>query len=250
MPVSKLVNEQKGFGGFEQACEHRRARLRGKDEQSIMNRVVVTGLGVCASLGKNTAEFSAALQAGKSAIKPLTIFGDTEGLITRDRRRDFGFRSAGGLFRQQQAAALRPLHPALPRRGARGDRAKRARIPRQRLRRTHRDHHRLGCRRPKYLQDENYQRSTYQGLKRCHPLTIPKLMINVRRVATSRWSTASPGRPFVVASACSSANHAIGVAFPDAVRSGMVDAAVTGGTEAVFTFGTIRGWEGTARHGA
>ena len=50
------------------------------------------------------------------------------------------------------------------------------------------------------------------------------------------------GPSFVVASACSSANHAIGVAF-QMVRAGMVDAAVTGGTEAVFTFGTIRGWE-------
>ena len=50
------------------------------------------------------------------------------------------------------------------------------------------------------------------------------------------------GPSFVVASACSSANHAIGVAF-QMVRSGMSDAAVTGGTEAVFTFGTIRGWE-------
>jgi nodulation protein E len=50
------------------------------------------------------------------------------------------------------------------------------------------------------------------------------------------------GPSFVVASACSSANHAIGVAF-HMVRAGMTEAAVTGGTEAVFTFGTIKGWE-------
>src|SRR5262249_18767445 len=44
------------------------------------------------------------------------------------------------------------------------------------------------------------------------------------------------------ASACASANHAVGVAF-HMVRSGTVDAAVTGGVECVFTYGTLRGWE-------
>jgi nodulation protein E len=50
------------------------------------------------------------------------------------------------------------------------------------------------------------------------------------------------GPSFTVASACASANHAIGVAF-HMVRAGSVDVAVTGGTEAVFTFGTIMGWD-------
>jgi nodulation protein E len=50
------------------------------------------------------------------------------------------------------------------------------------------------------------------------------------------------GPSFVVASACASATHAIGLAF-QMVRSGMVDCAVTGGTEACVTFGTVRAWE-------
>jgi nodulation protein E len=50
------------------------------------------------------------------------------------------------------------------------------------------------------------------------------------------------GPAFSVASACSSANHAMGQAF-SMVRAGIVDTAVTGGTEAVITFGTMRGWE-------
>jgi nodulation protein E len=50
------------------------------------------------------------------------------------------------------------------------------------------------------------------------------------------------GPSFTVASACASANHAMGVAF-QMMRSGMASAAVTGGAESVFTFGTMKGWE-------
>ena len=50
------------------------------------------------------------------------------------------------------------------------------------------------------------------------------------------------GPAFVVASACASATHAIGLAF-HMVRSGGVPVAVTGGTEACIAFGTMKGWE-------
>src|SRR3546814_3513399 len=45
-----------------------------------------------------------------------------------------------------------------------------------------------------------------------------------------------------IASACASATLAMGQAFRR-VRSGMVEAAVTGGTEATITVGTMKGWE-------
>jgi nodulation protein E len=50
------------------------------------------------------------------------------------------------------------------------------------------------------------------------------------------------GPAFVVASACASATHAIGLAF-HMVRSGSVTCALTGGTEASITFGVMKGWE-------
>jgi nodulation protein E len=50
------------------------------------------------------------------------------------------------------------------------------------------------------------------------------------------------GPSFAVASACASATHAIGIAF-QMVRSGAVDCAVTGGTEACLSYGVLRGWE-------
>jgi nodulation protein E len=47
---------------------------------------------------------------------------------------------------------------------------------------------------------------------------------------------------FAVASACASATHAIGLAF-HLVRSGGATCAVTGGSDACITFGTMKGWE-------
>jgi nodulation protein E len=45
-----------------------------------------------------------------------------------------------------------------------------------------------------------------------------------------------------VSTACSSANHAIGQAY-QMVRYGLADSAITGGSEAVFSFGFLKAWE-------
>ena len=73
------------------------------------------------------------------------------------------------------------------------------------------------------------------------PLTIPKLMVNAPASQISMFCGLR-GPAFVVASACASATHAIGLAF-QMLRSGQIDCAVTGGAEACITFGTLRGWE-------
>src|SRR5579875_2275026 len=203
-----------------------------------MNRVVVTGLGVCASLGKNIAEFSASLRAGKAAIGAIDLF-NTDGLITKIGAQVPDFDPLAHfeenklpLYDRCTQLCLVAAREAIAQSGlefrASGFGARTATI--------------IGSGvGGQGTQDENYQRLYLQGAKRCHPLTIPKLMINAPccHITMEHGIT---GPSFAVASACSSANHAIGVAF-QMVRSGMSEAAVTGGTEAVFTFGTIRGWE-------
>ncbi|HVZ27275.1 MAG TPA: beta-ketoacyl-[acyl-carrier-protein] synthase family protein, partial [Rhizomicrobium sp.] len=89
--------------------------------------------------------------------------------------------------------------------------------------------------------DDGFNRLYAQGSKRLPPLTVPRMMLNA---AASHVSMALGvrGPTFAIASACASANHAIGTAF-QMVRSGAVDAAVTGGAEASLTFGTIKAWE-------
>jgi nodulation protein E len=50
------------------------------------------------------------------------------------------------------------------------------------------------------------------------------------------------GPTFTISTACSSSAHAIGQAFW-MVRSGLCDVSITGGSEAVFSFGLLKAWE-------
>lgn len=202
-----------------------------------MNRVVVTGLGVCAAPGKNARDFAASLKAGKSAIGPITII-PTDALNTKNGAQVSDFdpstyfdRGKLALYDRSTQFGLVAAREAIAQSGLdfrAGLGADTAAI--------------IGCGvGGQATQDENYHRLYAEGAKRLHPFTIPKLMINApcSHVTMEHGIT---GPSFVVASACSSSNHAIGVAF-QMVRAGMVAVAVTGGTESVFTFGTIKGWE-------
>lgn len=90
--------------------------------------------------------------------------------------------------------------------------------------------------------DESYKRLYEEKATRVYPLTIPKIMVNAPASQVS-MNCGLRGPAFVVASACASATHAIGLAF-QMVRSGMARAAVAGGTEACLTLGGIKCWEG------
>ena len=202
-----------------------------------MNRVVVTGLGVFSALGKTAAEFEAALHAGRSGIGPLTVI-PTDALLVKvgAEIRDFDPRQH---FTEAKLALLDRFTQfgLIAAREAIGDSGV-----------TFRDGpgHRTaviigsGAAGQTTL-DENYYKIYAQGQKRLHPFTIPKLMINAptSHITMEHGIT---GPSFSVASACSSSNHAIGIAF-HMVRSGAVDLAVTGGTEATVTIGTLKGWE-------
>ncbi len=82
------------------------------------------------------------------------------------------------------------------------------------------------------------------GLKktRVNPLMIPKIMPNA---GASQLSIVYGVRGIVytVSTACSSANHAIGLAWSH-VQSGMCDLALAGGSESSITFGFLKAWEG------
>jgi nodulation protein E len=89
--------------------------------------------------------------------------------------------------------------------------------------------------------DDSYLRLYGQNAPRVHPLTVPRLMGNAAGSQVS-IDLGLKGPGWTVASACASAGHAIGQAF-HMLRSGQVAVAVTGGTEACLTVGTIKGWE-------
>ena len=84
-------------------------------------------------------------------------------------------------------------------------------------------------------EDEGFVNLYRNNSPRVNPLTIPRTMENA---AASRISveTGVVGPTYTISTACSSSNHAIGQAFW-MVRSGAVDMAITGGSEAVFSLG-------------
>ncbi|HXP77637.1 MAG TPA: beta-ketoacyl-[acyl-carrier-protein] synthase family protein [Stellaceae bacterium] len=202
-----------------------------------MNRVVITGLGAVSALGLDVRAHSEALRAGRCAIGPLTTIA-TEGLVTKIGAEVPGF-DPSIYFESGKLALLdRCAQFALV---AAGDAVKGSGL-------AFREG--LGSRTAVVIGagvggqstlDESYYRVYAQGAKRLHPFTIPKLMISAA-ASHITMEHGITGPSFTVASACASANHAIGIAF-HMVRSGVVDVAVTGGTEAAITFGTMKGWD-------
>jgi nodulation protein E len=89
--------------------------------------------------------------------------------------------------------------------------------------------------------DESFRRFYTEDAPRFHPLTIPKAMISAPPSHISMF-LGIRGPTYAIASACASATHAIGQAF-HLIRSGAVTCAMTGGTDACITPGTLKGWE-------
>jgi nodulation protein E len=79
------------------------------------------------------------------------------------------------------------------------------------------------------------------GHNRVHPLTIPKTMANAGASHIS-MEFGITGPSYTISTACSSAAHAIGQAYW-MIRGGSTDLAITGGSEAPFSFGILKAWE-------
>jgi nodulation protein E len=90
-------------------------------------------------------------------------------------------------------------------------------------------------------QDAGFVNLYQKNVPRVHPLTIPRTMANAGASHIS-MEFGIYGPVYTISTACSSANHAIGNAFW-MVRSGQVEAAITGGSEAPFSMGLLKAWE-------
>jgi nodulation protein E len=89
--------------------------------------------------------------------------------------------------------------------------------------------------------EAGFQDLWVEGRGRVHPLTIPKTMSNAG-ASHIAMDMGMSGPTYTVSTACSSANHAIGQAFR-LVRDGEAEAAMTGGSEAMFSIGMLKAWE-------
>jgi len=90
-------------------------------------------------------------------------------------------------------------------------------------------------------QEQNYKKLYQENGKRLPPLTVPKLIPNAGSShITMEFGITGPA--FTIASACASSAHSIAQSCM-MLRSGLIDVAITGGSEACITFGTVKGWE-------
>ncbi len=90
-------------------------------------------------------------------------------------------------------------------------------------------------------EDASFWDIYHLGRNRVHPLTIPKIMANAGASHIS-MEFGITGPAYTVSTACSSSAHAIGQAF-QMVRSGAVELAIAGGSEAPFSYGILKAWE-------
>ncbi len=90
-------------------------------------------------------------------------------------------------------------------------------------------------------QDAGFVELYRENSGRMHPLSIPRVMANAGASQIS-MELGVTGPCCTISTACSSANHAIGQAFW-MVRSGAVDLAFAGGSEAPFSPGHLKAWE-------
>lgn len=204
----------------------------------MSRRIVITGMGVVSPIGHSVAEFRRNLFAGKGGIETLT-FAHRDMKITFPAAPVRDFKPEQWIDPKKITLMDRFSQLAV---AAAVDAIKDAgyEMTPERAERT-------GVIIGTGVGGQNTLEESYNKLldpnamPRVHPFTIPRLMVNAGSSHIS-MVTGIMGPGFTVASACASAVHAMGVTL-HMLRSGLIDAAITGGAESCLTFGTLKGWE-------
>ena len=203
----------------------------------MTRRVVVTGAGCVSALGNTVPEFWAACLAGRSGIAQIDGF-DMTGIRFQNGAQASGFDPSQHFDEKQLIPLDRFAQLAIV--------AAREALAQSQLELTADERARAAivtgsCYGGKTSEDAGFAALYRDAQPRVHPMTIPRLMANAGASALTLelgWQ----GPVWTVSTACSSANHAIGQAFW-LVRHGLADVALTGGSEAPFTYGSLKAWE-------
>jgi nodulation protein E len=201
-------------------------------------RVVITGLGTLSALGPNAHEFWTGLSEGRTGIRPLTGFDDDNlgfssgaQIVGYDEQQHFDRKGCAAVDRFAQlfvVAAREAIHssgivfgPEL-----------------QRMTGVITG----SCLGGQSTHEDAYAEVYQDKRSRLGPFMIPRAMDNAGASRlTIEYGIRGPS--FTVSTACASSAHAVGLAYW-LVRQGMIDAAVTGGSEAPFTWVNLKAWEG------
>jgi nodulation protein E len=202
-----------------------------------VRRVVITGMGVFASVGKDIRSFFELLSAGRSGVRRITQF-DPSSLCVQIaaevpdyRPTDYFPAKKLDLLDRFTQFSLLSAREAMESSG---------------LDMRDQDRTRFGVVIGSGMGgaqglDEGYLRLYQQQATRLHPFTIPRIMHNAP-VSQVCMEYSAQGPAFATATACSSSGHAIGEAF-HLVKFGLADIMLAGGTDAPITYGMMRSWE-------
>jgi len=203
-----------------------------------LRRVAVTGIGVISAVGANRESFWRALAAGESGIRPMEIVAPgtvrfPNAAEARDYRTadHFDEKELALLDRFAQFAAV-AAREAVTDAGIEWTQELRGRSSVVTGSSTG----------GQTSEDESFRDYYERKQTRFSPFAIPKAMSNAgaSRISFEQGVT---GPVYTVSTACSSANHAIGQAFW-MIRNGAVELAIAGGSEAPFSPGMLKAWEG------
>ena len=203
-----------------------------------MRRVVITGQGSVNALGMDVPQTLAAMRAGQGGIGPIDI-PDADRLSVRIGAQVPGYRPEDHFSRKEIALYDRFTQFSLLAAGEAvaqsglvfdGELSERSGIV-------------MGNSGGGMTTIDDSYRQVFEARRnKVHPFTVPRLMGNAPASHISiRHGIRGP--VFTVAAACASSNHAMGQAL-SLIRAGMVDVALTGGSESMLCFGGIKAWEG------
>ncbi|MBS7539224.1 beta-ketoacyl-[acyl-carrier-protein] synthase family protein [Ancylobacter lacus] len=202
----------------------------------MAHRVAVTGLGSLSALGNDVAAHLAGLRAGTVGIGPTQGI-DVSAMKTKISaevrdfvpEQHFDPRQLGLMDRTSQLAVVAARQAVAA-----------AGVTLQAL-----PLHRVGAIFAAsvgfHAVDESYRKLYAEQAPRPHPFTVPRAMPSAQ-VSHVTMDLGIHGPSFAIASACSSAAHAIGTAF-QMIRGGMLDVALAGGGESQITYGMLKSWE-------
>lgn len=199
-------------------------------------RVAITGIGAISALGLNATEFWQGLTDGRSGIAPIALV-DTADLRFKNGAEVHGYDPAAHFPKGTDLLDRFAQFAVITAREAVIDSGIRF-APELRARTAVVTGSSVGG---KMTEDDAFHQVYAEKALRVPPFTIPRVMANAgaSHVAIELGVT-GPG--FTLSTACSSANHAIGLAYW-MVASGISELALAGGSETPFSYGLLKAWE-------
>jgi nodulation protein E len=208
-----------------------------KDATNARRRVVVTGMGAVTPIGLDVSEMWASMRAGRCGVRPIEnwpvedlyikIAGEIRDFDpvkhVKSRKIQYGDRYSWFAGRAADEAWVQSgLANPYPE--------------------PYRAASIVGSGAGGFSTIESAYRALFVHNKRAtNPLTLLRIIASSAS-AHIGIEYGIKGPTFATCSACSTATHAIGIGL-DYIRNGLVDVAVTGASEAVLTYGSMRVWQ-------